>query len=126
MKKKKINIIAINEETKSHIIELHKAFSNNELLVMHGDRYREGHCQCQRHKPVREDRDTCDDFGRLDAVEQEARVEGEEARARLDLQAARGKVCLDQRPGSGNRLGPGRTGEVQCPRRGCLARRPRF
>lgn len=42
MTKKKINIIAINEETKSHIIELHKAFSNNELVVMHGDRYREG------------------------------------------------------------------------------------
>lgn len=41
MKNKKINIIAINEETKSHIIELHKAFSNNELVVMHGDRYRE-------------------------------------------------------------------------------------
>lgn len=42
MTKKKINIIAINEETKSHIIELHKAFTNNELVVMHGDRYREG------------------------------------------------------------------------------------
>lgn len=42
MKEKKINIIAINEETKSHIIELHKAFSNNELVVMHGDRYRDG------------------------------------------------------------------------------------
>lgn len=42
MTKKKINIISINEETKSHIIELHKAFSNNELVVMHGDRYREG------------------------------------------------------------------------------------
>lgn len=42
MKKKKINVIAINEETKSHIIELHKAFSNNELLVMHGDRFRDG------------------------------------------------------------------------------------
>jgi predicted LPLAT superfamily acyltransferase len=42
MKEKKINIIAINEETKSHIIELHKAFSNNELVVMHGDRFREG------------------------------------------------------------------------------------
>lgn len=42
MKEKKINTIAINEETKSHIIELHKAFSNNELVVMHGDRYREG------------------------------------------------------------------------------------
>lgn len=42
MKNKKINIIAIDEETKSHIIELHKAFSNNELVVMHGDRYRDG------------------------------------------------------------------------------------
>ncbi len=42
MKEKKINIISIDEETKSHIIELHKAFSNNELVVMHGDRYREG------------------------------------------------------------------------------------
>lgn len=42
MKEKKINIIAINEDTKSHIIELHKAFTNNELVVMHGDRYREG------------------------------------------------------------------------------------
>jgi len=42
MKEKKIKIIAINEETKSHIIELHNAFKNNELVVMHGDRYREG------------------------------------------------------------------------------------
>lgn len=42
MKEKKIKIIAINDETKSHIIELHKAFSNNELVVMHGDRFREG------------------------------------------------------------------------------------
>ncbi|MES2565644.1 MAG: lipid A biosynthesis acyltransferase [Bacteroidota bacterium] len=42
MKEKKINIIAIDEESKSHIIELHRAFSNNELVVMHGDRYREG------------------------------------------------------------------------------------
>lgn len=42
MKQKKINVISINDETKSHIIELHKAFSNNELLVMHGDRFREG------------------------------------------------------------------------------------
>lgn len=42
MKEKKINIIAIDEETKSHIIELHKAFTNNELVVMHGDRFREG------------------------------------------------------------------------------------
>jgi predicted LPLAT superfamily acyltransferase len=42
MKEKRIKIIAINEETKSHIIELHTAFSNNELVVMHGDRYREG------------------------------------------------------------------------------------
>ena len=42
MKEKKINIIAIDEETKSHIIELHTAFSKNELVVMHGDRFREG------------------------------------------------------------------------------------
>ncbi len=42
MTEKKINIISIDEETKSHIIELHKAFTNNELVVMHGDRYREG------------------------------------------------------------------------------------
>ncbi len=42
MKEKKINIISIDEESKSHIIALHKAFSNNELVVMHGDRYREG------------------------------------------------------------------------------------
>lgn len=42
MKEKKINIISIDEESKSHIIELHKAFTNNELVVMHGDRYREG------------------------------------------------------------------------------------
>jgi predicted LPLAT superfamily acyltransferase len=42
MKQKKIKIIGINEETKSHIIELHRAFSNNELVVMHGDRFREG------------------------------------------------------------------------------------
>lgn len=42
MKEKKINIISIDEETKSHIIELHKAFTNNELVVMHGDRFREG------------------------------------------------------------------------------------
>ncbi len=42
MTKKKINIISIDDESKSHIIELHKAFSDNELVVMHGDRYREG------------------------------------------------------------------------------------
>ena len=33
MKEKKINIIAINEETKSHIIELHKAFTNNDIII---------------------------------------------------------------------------------------------
>jgi predicted LPLAT superfamily acyltransferase len=42
LKEKKIKVIAINEETKSHIIELHKAFTNNELVVMHGDRFRDG------------------------------------------------------------------------------------
>lgn len=42
LKEKKIKVIAIDEESKSHIIALHKAFSNNELVVMHGDRYRAG------------------------------------------------------------------------------------
>lgn len=40
--RKKINVIAIDEESKGHIIELHRAFTNNELVVMHGDRFREG------------------------------------------------------------------------------------
>lgn len=39
--KKNIKIIAIKDDELGHIIELHNAFSNNELLVMHGDRYRE-------------------------------------------------------------------------------------
>ncbi len=39
-KKKNINIIAIKDDDLGHIIELHNAFSNNELVVLHGDRYR--------------------------------------------------------------------------------------
>ena len=41
-KKKNVNIIAIKDGELGHIIELHNAFSNNELVVMHGDRFREG------------------------------------------------------------------------------------
>ncbi len=39
MKKKNFNIIAIKDGEMGHLIELHKAFSNNEWVVMHGDRY---------------------------------------------------------------------------------------
>jgi len=46
-KKKKINIIAIRENEMGHIIELNNAFLNNELVVMHGDRYRD-------HSPILE------------------------------------------------------------------------
>jgi predicted LPLAT superfamily acyltransferase len=41
MGKKSFNIIAIKEDM-SHLVELHKVFSNNELVVMHGDRYLPG------------------------------------------------------------------------------------
>ncbi len=41
-KKKNINIIAIKDGDMGHIIELHNAFSKNELVVLHGDRFREG------------------------------------------------------------------------------------
>ncbi len=41
-KKKNINIIAIKDGDMGHIIELHNAFSKNELVVMHGDRFRDG------------------------------------------------------------------------------------
>jgi len=41
-KKKNINIIGIKDGEMGHLIELHNAFSNNELVVMHGDRFREG------------------------------------------------------------------------------------
>jgi predicted LPLAT superfamily acyltransferase len=41
-KKKNIKIIAIKDGEMGHIIELHNAFSRNELVVMHGDRFREG------------------------------------------------------------------------------------
>lgn len=39
--KKNIRVIAIKDDDLGHIIELHNAFSNNELVVMHGDRFRE-------------------------------------------------------------------------------------
>jgi predicted LPLAT superfamily acyltransferase len=41
-KKKNIKIIAIKDGEMGHLIELHNAFSNNELVVMHGDRFRDG------------------------------------------------------------------------------------
>jgi predicted LPLAT superfamily acyltransferase len=39
--KKNIKIIAIKDGEMGHLIELHNAFANNELVVMHGDRFRE-------------------------------------------------------------------------------------
>lgn len=41
-KKKNVNIIAIKDGEMGHLIELHNAFSKNELVVMHGDRFRDG------------------------------------------------------------------------------------
>jgi predicted LPLAT superfamily acyltransferase len=41
-KKKNVNIIAIKDGDMGHLIELHNAFSKNELVVMHGDRFRDG------------------------------------------------------------------------------------
>lgn len=40
--KKKFHVIAIRNGEMGHLVELHKAFSNNELIVMHGDRYLPG------------------------------------------------------------------------------------
>ena len=42
MGKKSFNVIAIRDGDMSHLIELHRAFANNELVVMHGDRYLPG------------------------------------------------------------------------------------
>jgi predicted LPLAT superfamily acyltransferase len=42
MGKKSFNVIAIRDGDMSHLVELHKAFSNNELVVMHGDRFLPG------------------------------------------------------------------------------------
>ncbi len=42
MKKRNFNIIAIKDGEMGHVVELHKAFSNNEWVVMHGDRYLPG------------------------------------------------------------------------------------
>ncbi|MEO6306195.1 MAG: lipid A biosynthesis acyltransferase, partial [Bacteroidia bacterium] len=42
MGKKSFNIIAIRDGDMSHLVELHKAFTNNELVVRHGDRHLPG------------------------------------------------------------------------------------
>ena len=42
MGKKSFNVISIKDGDMSHLVELHKAFANNELVVMHGDRYLPG------------------------------------------------------------------------------------
>lgn len=42
MGKKTYHVIAIRDGDMGHLVELHKAFSNNELVVMHGDRYLPG------------------------------------------------------------------------------------
>jgi len=42
LKEKKFHVIGIRDGDMSHLVELHKAFANNELVVMHGDRFREG------------------------------------------------------------------------------------
>lgn len=39
---KRFNIIAIKDGDMSHMVALHKAFGNKELLVMHGDRFLPG------------------------------------------------------------------------------------
>jgi predicted LPLAT superfamily acyltransferase len=40
-KKKNVKIIAMREGDMGHIIELHNAFNRNELVVVHGDRFRD-------------------------------------------------------------------------------------
>ena len=42
MAKKSFHIIPIRDGEMGHLVELHKAFSNNELVVMHGDRFLPG------------------------------------------------------------------------------------
>lgn len=42
MKKKNFNIISIKDGEMGHLVELHKAFKNNEWVVMHGDRFLPG------------------------------------------------------------------------------------
>jgi predicted LPLAT superfamily acyltransferase len=42
MAKRNFNVIAIREGEMSHLVELHRAFKNKELLVMHGDRFLPG------------------------------------------------------------------------------------
>jgi predicted LPLAT superfamily acyltransferase len=41
-KQKSIKVIAIKEGDLSHLIELNNAFTNNELVVLHADRFRDG------------------------------------------------------------------------------------
>jgi predicted LPLAT superfamily acyltransferase len=42
MEERKFNIIPIRENDMSHLVQLHKVFSNREILVMHGDRFLPG------------------------------------------------------------------------------------
>jgi predicted LPLAT superfamily acyltransferase len=42
LQEKRFHVIGIRDGDMSHLVELHEAFTNNELVVMHGDRYREG------------------------------------------------------------------------------------
>jgi predicted LPLAT superfamily acyltransferase len=42
MSKRNLTIIPIKDNDMSHLIKVKEAFNNNELLVMHGDRFREG------------------------------------------------------------------------------------
>jgi predicted LPLAT superfamily acyltransferase len=42
LQQKKFKVIAIRDGEMSHLVELHNAFSENELVVMHADRFREG------------------------------------------------------------------------------------
>jgi len=42
MGKKSFHIIPIRDGEMGHLVQLHKAFSNNELVVMHGDRFLPG------------------------------------------------------------------------------------
>lgn len=42
MNKKNFNVISIRDGDMGHLVELHKAFTNNELVVMHGDRFLPG------------------------------------------------------------------------------------
>ena len=49
MGKKSFHVIAIRDGDMGHLIELHKAFANNELVVMHGDRYLHGSATIEKN-----------------------------------------------------------------------------